>query len=244
MAGRWSSVVSAGNSSTTPLGAGATFTGTAEEVLDFNGIRIFVFASTNSAANGLKLQWSHDGVTFRTADQFKVFGSTLKTFSSPIRARYFRVVYTTASAQSTFHLQTLLGVGSDNTNTVEVESRRLRSSDKAGRIRTTVSQANMSSNTTLYSPYSSGTAFYLETLVYSAYNNDTEQGDFRIRDGSVTVMPFLVAPQALPGSVPSIHGVVTFVEDPMQFLTNLNVLFVASPGLRISMMAYGYEEFI
>lgn len=103
------STISSANSSTTPLGSSAVFTGTSVDVSNFSEIRVAVFADQASAANGLSIQQSTDGTNWDFSDVYTVAASTGITVSSPVYAQYCRVVYTNgASAQATFRLQTVL----------------------------------------------------------------------------------------------------------------------------------------
>ena len=104
------SIVSSSNSTTTPLGSNATFTGTAIETLQVAVITVFVYTSHSSATNGLKAQWSTDGTNWDDEDTFTITTTGTKQFSfGPMAARYFRIAYTNgATAQSAFRLQTIL----------------------------------------------------------------------------------------------------------------------------------------
>ena len=105
--------VSTENSSTTPLGIGATFTGTAIDTLKFAVINISVYADEASATDGLKYQLSSDGLTgWRDGDVFTISAANEKTFSFQPAKRFFRVVYVNGGvAQTVFDLQTILKKG-------------------------------------------------------------------------------------------------------------------------------------
>lgn len=247
---QFSSKVSAGNSSTTLLGANATFTGTAEDVLAFNGIRVFARQSGGpSAVNGLRLQWSHDGITFRTVDQYRVFDSTVRSLIVPIRARFFRIQYQNGTvAQLGFQLQTILISGADNTNFIETESRLLNAGERNGQTFVSGSIANTNANTTLITA-SGGTRLYLKTLIYSGYNRDADSdGAFSLRDGAnvLNKIVFLLPRHTLPGDMPFIHEVLNFGDNPMIFNTSIELFFITNPlGLtRVGITAHGYEEFL
>lgn len=101
--------VSTNNSSTAALAGGAVFTGTSEDVLNYNEIRVTVIASHASATDGLSIQQSEDNTNWDVTDTYTVAAATAKTFSVPRQARYFRVVYTNgATLQTSFRLQTIL----------------------------------------------------------------------------------------------------------------------------------------
>jgi hypothetical protein len=103
-------VVDSGNSTTTPLGANATFTGTAVDLLAYASITYSVFTDQDSAANGVVCQFSPDNVNWddriintKTAD------GTVSDFSARSHDRYFRIKYTNgATPQTTFRFQTIL----------------------------------------------------------------------------------------------------------------------------------------
>lgn len=101
--------LSTNNSSTATLNAGVAFTGTGEEVLAYNEIRVSVIASHASATDGLSLQQSSDNSNWDIIDTYTIPATTGKTFVVPRQARYFRIVYTNGGVnQSSFRLQTIL----------------------------------------------------------------------------------------------------------------------------------------
>jgi len=97
-------------STTTPLGSGATFTGTAVNILAYNAISVFATADQDSATDGLEIQYSRDGLTdWRTAESYTILAGAEKFFSPPAFGVYLRVVYTNgAVAQTDFELTTVL----------------------------------------------------------------------------------------------------------------------------------------
>jgi len=97
-------------STTTPLSAGATFTGVAEDILDYGGIAVFVTSDVASATDGLQIQYSKDGSTnWRTAETYTVLANAQKWFTPPAFGAYLRVVYTNGAAdQTSFELTTVL----------------------------------------------------------------------------------------------------------------------------------------
>lgn len=100
--------VSTANSSAVALGGGAAFTGTGEDVKNYNWIQVNVFADQASATNGLSLQYSSDNTNWDSNDTYTIAASTGKLFSVQAGARYFRIVYTNgATPQGVFRLQTL-----------------------------------------------------------------------------------------------------------------------------------------
>ncbi len=99
--------ISVGNSTTTPLTGGATFTGFWEDVSDYSSFTILVNANVPSAGNGLVVQQSSDGSTVDANFTINIpAGGYVLTRST--RSRYMRIVYTNGStAQSTFDLQVI-----------------------------------------------------------------------------------------------------------------------------------------
>lgn len=101
--------VSTNNSTSAVLAGGAVFTGTGEDVLNYNEIRITVIASHASASDGLSIQQSSDNTNWDVTDVYSIPATTGKTYSVPRQARYFRIVYTNgATLQTSFRLQTIL----------------------------------------------------------------------------------------------------------------------------------------
>lgn len=99
--------ISIGNSTDTPLGSNASFSGVGEDVLGFGTLIVCVYADV---AGSFAVEWSNDNVNWYTDGDIYVTspGVLNKTTYGP-GARYFRVVYTNgSSAQSTFFVQTLL----------------------------------------------------------------------------------------------------------------------------------------
>jgi hypothetical protein len=100
--------LSTNNSSTTVLDAGAVFTGTSDEVINYKSIGINVIASHASATNGLTFQFSSDGTNWDKIHTFTLAAATAKFFNVPVESRYFRIVYTNGSTlQTYFRLQTI-----------------------------------------------------------------------------------------------------------------------------------------
>ena len=106
--------VDAGNSTTTPLGSGGTFTGTGKDVLAFGSIEVFVYSNKASADEGLQIQFSQDNTNWEDAATFTFTPGSAgpnqgNIYIVPVRAYYYRIVYTnTNSAQTTFRLQSVL----------------------------------------------------------------------------------------------------------------------------------------
>lgn len=98
------------NSTTTPLGANATFTGEWQDCLNYQEVNVSIVASHNSASNGLVFQWSADGVNVGDTDVFSYYTANGGTNYTPNPSfRYVRMVYTNgATPQTSFSLQTIL----------------------------------------------------------------------------------------------------------------------------------------
>lgn len=104
-------IVSAYNSTTTPLDVGATFTGTGEDMLDYVTICINVISSHVSATNGLQIQFSSDNTNWDIIRSYTLTAAIGKAYIFPIEARYFRLVYTNGGTlQTYFRLQTLYSI--------------------------------------------------------------------------------------------------------------------------------------
>lgn len=112
------------NGSSTPLGIGGVFTGTATDVSAYATVQVSIVSDVASAANGLSLQFT-DEVTptnwdFVAATNYPGGGIGV-TVPSGRRARWFRVVYTNGSVgQASFRLSTRL-----TPNAVEITKRFL-----------------------------------------------------------------------------------------------------------------------
>lgn len=105
------SLISTANSTVTPLGANAVFTGTAEDVSDYACVTVQVFTSHATASLGFKPQYSPDGTNWDDGDAYNLPAMTAgngKFFTFPVQARFFRIMCTNgAVAQTTFRLQTI-----------------------------------------------------------------------------------------------------------------------------------------
>lgn len=101
-------VASTDNSTTTPLGAGATYVGTGEEVLDYAETTLTVAVEPSSAEGTLYFEYSPDGTNWDTSIPTPVTAG----FVVPIRLatvnQFFRVRYENgATPQTALRLQTL-----------------------------------------------------------------------------------------------------------------------------------------
>lgn len=104
-------IVSVANSTSAALGAGATFTGTAEDVTDYGSITVQVFTDQASAAGGFKSQYSTDATNWDDGDAYSIAitpAGNGKYFSFPPQAKFFRLVYVNgATLQTAFRMQTI-----------------------------------------------------------------------------------------------------------------------------------------
>jgi hypothetical protein len=108
-----SAVISAGNSTTTPLAGGATFTGTAVDISTFSQVQVYVKSDQASAVGGVQLEFSPDGTTWGDTSVYDFTpGSTTnadQSYNVGSRAKFFRFVYTNgATPQGSVLISTLL----------------------------------------------------------------------------------------------------------------------------------------
>lgn len=92
------------SSTTTPLAAGATFTGTPIFVQQYSSVNITVVADTDSAENGVQIQFSADEVTWPFVTRLEYRANSGFVKSVPTQGTYFRLVYTNNAntAQTSF----------------------------------------------------------------------------------------------------------------------------------------------
>lgn len=102
-----SGYIDSGNSSTTTLGSGGVFTGQWFEAYHYAQVTVMVNTDVASAASGLAMQFSIDGITTDRSKTVTIpAGGSSHTLVHI--ARYFRIVYTNGSTiQSTFRLQVI-----------------------------------------------------------------------------------------------------------------------------------------
>lgn len=103
-------VIDANNTTTTPLLAGGNFTGAWTEVKDYNSINLGVFSDVGSATDGLRIEYSFDGVSVHHFHLWTFPGGANGIgYQLAAEFRYFRVNYTNgASPQTTFLIQSNL----------------------------------------------------------------------------------------------------------------------------------------
>lgn len=96
-----------GNSTTTALAGGATFTGVWFDALNYEVVQIIVKPSHASAADGLCFEWSGDASNADVSNCSGVGANEGRAFAITKRARYFRVKYTNGGTlQTSFRLAT------------------------------------------------------------------------------------------------------------------------------------------
>jgi len=98
--------IDSNNSTETPLGGGAVFTGTATDILAFSGISILV---GSDVAGTLAVQYGPDGADWHAGESYTIDAGADKFFTPPIQSAYYRLVYTNGGAgQSTFYIHAVL----------------------------------------------------------------------------------------------------------------------------------------
>lgn len=122
--------VSSLNSTSANLAAGATFTGTAEEVFEYSTITVAVFSSHASATNGLSMQQSSDGTNWDLGDIYTIAANTGKTFSFAVGAKYFRLVYTNGGTLTTsLRIQTIYNKNDKKASSIRPQDSRPNDND-------------------------------------------------------------------------------------------------------------------
>lgn len=132
------------NSSSTPLGAGATFTGEAVLTNGFGIVYISVYSDQASATNGLVVEQSIDGTNWDFDDTYTIPADTGKTFSVQPAGRYIRVKYTNGGTEQTeFRLMTTMKQnGLDSSHRIQDDLL----DDDDGRLRLSVLKLRTSKN--------------------------------------------------------------------------------------------------
>ena len=144
--------VDSNNTTTTPLAGGATYTGTGTDVLGYQAITITLAASHDSAASGMKFQFSTDNSNWDDVYSFTmdVSSSAVRRFQFPVTAQYFRVVYTNGGTlQTHFRVQTILHSGNQLTSIHRLDDNM--SLDRSAQVMKVATFAKDSTNS-LYKP--------------------------------------------------------------------------------------------
>jgi hypothetical protein len=131
-----SGIVSTINSSSTPLGSGGVFTGTAEIVTKYATVDLSIDSNVGSAACGVQIQFSSDGTNWDIKNSYTYYSTNTFSVSIMVQAKYMRVVYTnTTAVQSSFRLQTILHISKQPSNTALIVQPIPSLIDAFGRIR-------------------------------------------------------------------------------------------------------------
>jgi len=132
------------NSTTTPLLADATFTGTASNTNGYGIIYLSVYSDQASATDGLVIEQSNDGTNWDFDDTYTVPAATGKTFSIQPAGRFVRVKYTNGGTDQTeFRLQTVMkATGLDSSHRVQDNL----NDDDDGRLRLSVLKLRTAQN--------------------------------------------------------------------------------------------------
>lgn len=103
------SLIDSNNSTTTPLGISAAFTGTGVDVSQFAVVTVTLFADQDSATDGMTFQFSTDNSNWDDVYSFTMTANETRRFQFPATAQFFRVVYTNGgTGQGAFRVQTIL----------------------------------------------------------------------------------------------------------------------------------------
>jgi len=97
------------NSTTTPLGADATFIGPPINTIAYKNFSVAVIAASDqaSATDGLKIEFSSDGSNWDLSYSYSVTPSESQGVVLPVQAQYYRIRYINGpDAQGVFRLQT------------------------------------------------------------------------------------------------------------------------------------------
>jgi len=115
-----SGVISTENSSTSPLGANETFTGTGINVRQYSTVEINIVSDVNSFPTGVSIEFSSDNTNWNIKEQFTYLISENPFFykTTRIKALFCRIIYKTASAQSTFRLQTKFHISTQDESVI------------------------------------------------------------------------------------------------------------------------------
>lgn len=202
-------VVDSVNSSTSQLGASASFApGSGTDVSGFSAVAVTVHSDVDSAADGMRFEFSMDNTNWDDVYKFNLDASSSQTrrFQFPVCAQYFRVNYINGtSATSQFRVQTILHKDNILTSIHRVDS-VVRTDRSAQIVKSAIIaqregaavqdfypvQSDVSGNlkvTTIGSDIPSDpSAFVLE------YAKDTGGNSLLLVDGSTTPVNFDIGP--------------------------------------------------
>lgn len=138
--------ICAQNTTSTPLGSGATFTGEWQDCLNYQEVNVSVFADKNSATNGLVFSWSDNASVVGDTDVFSVYANSGTNYTPNPAFRYFKVSYTNGGeAQGSFRLMTILRRGVTGGSFHRIDSTLKDDSD--ARLNITVPKLKTAANT-------------------------------------------------------------------------------------------------
>lgn len=159
----------ANNSSTTTLGAGATFTGTSKMTNGYGILYVNVFSDVASATDGLVIEQSTDGTNWDFTDTFTIPANTGKTFSIQPAGRFFRIKYTNGGVDQTeFRLQCVLkATGLDSSHRIQDNI----IDDDDARLRLSVLKLRTAANTYVSGAATNNGNFKVSTEEYDASLN-------------------------------------------------------------------------
>jgi hypothetical protein len=103
------------NSTNTALGSGVQYVGTLTSTAGFDVIVVRVISDQGSAANGLQIQWSHDGggVSTDAEQRFTYSASSAVLYPFRVRGPFYRLLYTNGvTGQATFEFAAVLKTAS------------------------------------------------------------------------------------------------------------------------------------
>jgi len=103
-------LVSTNNSTSTPLGIGASFVGASDDVLGYTGISVQLDSSHDSATDGMTFEFSTDNTNWDMMHAHTYTAANgARVFQFATHAQFFRVNYTNGgTGQTTFRVQTIL----------------------------------------------------------------------------------------------------------------------------------------
>jgi len=101
-------LIDSNNSTSTPLTAGSTYTGTATDVSQFTIVTTSVKTDQDSASDGFKIEFSPDGTNWDDSSTFTLGRNVARRYQFPVTAQYYRVVLTNDSVDQTYlRIQTI-----------------------------------------------------------------------------------------------------------------------------------------
>lgn len=104
------SFIDASNSTSTNLGAGGVFTGTATEIIQYGVVSVAVYSDVASATDGLQIQQSVDGTSdWHWVDTYTIAAGAAKTYQVQPVGDYLRIIYTNgATPTGDLHIHVVL----------------------------------------------------------------------------------------------------------------------------------------